>query len=782
VIYRFGRCEVDTDSYGLRVDGQPEPVEPQVFDVLVHLIRHRDRVVTKNELLDEIWGDRFVSESALTSRLKSLRRAVGDDGRAQHTVRTVHGRGYQFVATVREEARAAGGDTPSEPLPAAALPEPPTPLVGRVHDLDVLTALAATTRLLTLTGPGGVGKTRLAVALARALAPAFSDGACFIPLAEVRDAAKVTDFIVDELGLEVGAAGEALRALCERLRQHHLLLVLDNFEHVVEAAPLVSEVLAAAPRVTVLATSRERLRLGGEVVYDVQPLAVDAVGDEVPPALALFEQHAAAVVPGFRLTSGNAGDVHAVCRAVDGLPLAIELAAARVHVLPPQLLRARLTVSLAAAGRRDLPDRQQNVRAAIRWSYDLLAPHERRLLLQLALFAAPVSLEAVEDVWPAAEAVDAVTTLGSLVDKSLVHRVQGRRGEPAYTMLELVKEFGSGLVEELPADERDAVHRRHAEHLARSLAEVEEARWGPAAADWIDVVNERMADIRRAHDWAAAAGAHRLAAAIVGPLAAYWHRQGHHDQGAAWTTQALEWSDELDPLCLGHVRLAAGYLEFARQRLATAREQWAAAQEAYRRAGHERYVAFVESHLAATRIGDPSHYAESLEQCDRCAEIGRRRGELPMVAQALNIKGEIARVQGDMEVARAAYEEALAATRASGDRRHESVVLANFAYLALHDGNPAEARRVAVEALTLCWSLGQRMLSTFSVGELAGAELALGRPERAARLVGASDAALERLRASRHPGDQPPHEQVMAELLAVLGPARLAELRAEGQP
>lgn len=781
--FRFEGCELDTTTYQLTVAGRIEPVEPQVFDLLAYLLEHRDRVVTKEELLDNIWGNRFVSESTLTSRVKGARRAVGDDGRSQRIIRTVHGRGYQFIAPVEEDgAGPSDGSGEAPPADAGVLAVSGTRLIGREQELSDLVDLVAGARLLTLTGPGGVGKTRLAAELASRVSGRYTDGVWFVALTRVQDPALVPSLVVEALEPRAGGTSEPELLLREWLRGREVLLVLDNFEHVADVAPLVSHLLQWSPGLSVLTTSRERLRLAGEQVYEVMPLGTDNAGDDpvqpLPDALALFEQSARAVHPSFVIDEKNRDDVTAICRSLDGLPLALELAAVLIRVLPTRLLRDRLArrIDSLSGGMRDSPGRHQTMRATIAWSYDLLPGAQQRLFDRLGVFEAPASLEAIEDVCAYDRDVDALADLAGLVDKSLVRRVAGPTGDPRITMLKLLREFA---IERLEATADSAeIRRRHAVHFADLVAGYEETRWGEAAAYWLDAIHERLADIRAAFDFSSAAGDHRTAGRIAASM--YSYIDANPDPVARWTAQALEWADELDPLSVGQLRFAAGYLEFTRSRTDAARDHWSQALALFHDGGHTRYTALGLAFVGATYIGSPADYERALGMCTEAIDLAERTGEQLILAHTLNIKGEIARVHGDDDAAGAAYEAALQAARNSGDRGTVARVLGNLAYVARHRGAHDEAQRLGREALRTSWKVGLRKMAALGVSELGGAELGLGRAERAARLIGAADVALEMLGADRDPGDRPEHDAIVEELERALGGHKSAALQAEG--
>jgi predicted ATPase/DNA-binding winged helix-turn-helix (wHTH) protein len=780
---QFGEYELDTGTFRLMSNGHEVFVEPQVFDLLAYLIENRDRVVPKTELLDKVWGNRFVSESALTSRVKSARRAVGDDGAGQQVIRTQRGRGYQFVADVTP-AFPDHGSEPAGPAPSSVgatvrvVPPPVSPdtIVGRAPEIAQVTdLLRAGNRLLTLQGPGGVGKTRLAQEVAARTAGAFAHGVHFVSLAEVQDAVLVPHHVAGSLGLHLDAEDD-VDALHEALRGLELLLILDNFEHVRSAAPFVSRLVSGTDRLVVVTTSRERLRLVGEQCVDVAPLAFDTdTGD----AVVLFERAARGASATFTLDESNRAAVVEVCRAVDGLPLGLELAAAETRVLTPALIvdRLRERRDRPRSDVSDRPDRHRTLRATIEWSVDTLDADQRRLFGECAVFVGPAPLSAVRAVFSDLDG-DVVELLGDLVDKSLVRRSDGPGAQPWFSMLESIREVAAGIL--LASDDVVEVRRRHAREVASGLAELEDVRWGPASGYWIDLVATRWADIEAAYAWSRATGDRRLAADIAAPLYSYWHRVGQLAEAARWTAECLDDAPVLAPMTTAMLHLGAAYPHWSAERLRAARRHWEQGLDICRRNGTPRYISFCLSNLAGLAIGRPAEYDAGLAACRESLALAWQSGELPLIGHVLIVEGELTRAAGDSEAALSAYREAMGIMRRIDDRHGENVVLNNLAYLADQRGHHEEALRLGRLALSLAAETGQPMTAAFSMSAIAASECHLGRPERAARLVGAADAALRTRRAARHAGDRQAHHELLRELEEELGGSALHGLHDEG--
>src|SRR5712675_1193015 len=488
----FGRFRVLPRRRELVIEDRPLELGGRAFDVLLVLIEASGAVVSKDVLMERVWPDRIVEENNLQAQISALRRAFGAD---RDLIRTIAGRGYQFTGEIHTvsagpNAQASAGmpqPRRTPPRPPTNLPEPVSELIGRDVELDEILDLSASHRLVTLTGAGGIGKTRLGFAAAWRLLPRFADGVYAIELAPLADPELVPVVVATALGIELASGTASPLSVATALRAKHLMLVLDNCEHVVEAAAQMAEALLRAnPATRVIATSREPLRADGEWVYPVPPLAVPAEGspdDEDDPlryaAVRLFAERVRAALPHFAPDARAAAAIAGICRRLDGIPLAIELAAARAATLGIDGLAAGLDnrFRLLTGGHRTALARHQTLRATLDWSYELLTEPERVVLRRLAVFAGGFTLDAASTV--AAEVVDCVA---NLVTKSLVTADAGA-ATVRYRLLETTLAYS--LEKLVQAGEFDAVARRHARRYLHLLQRAEAEAETKPTDEWL---------------------------------------------------------------------------------------------------------------------------------------------------------------------------------------------------------------------------------------------------------------------------------------------------------
>lgn len=623
----------------------------------------------------------------------------------------------RFIRSARDEPgeaqvellapNASETQLPTPPCPHSNLPNQLTRLIGR--EQEVIRARQhvqqADIRLLTFVGPGGAGKTRLAVEVAAGLIEHFADGVIFVNLVPIHDPDLVIPTIADTLGIGEEGRRSRLERLKEGLRTRQLLLVIDNFEQVMPAAPLIADLLAACPGVKALLTSRELLRVRGEHVLPVCPLSVPdskhiTAGDlSQSAAVQLFAERAAAVRPGFVITDANAFAVAELCRRLDGLPLAIELAAARSTLFPPEALLALLgsRLKLLTGGPRDLPARQQTMRNTIAWSYDLLTDSEQKLFRRLSIFNGGSSLDAIVAVAGAAGELEIgiVDGFASLVDKSLFWQQGEVGGEPRFIMLETIREYGLEQLEQ--SGEAEATRRAHAYYYSELIEQAEPQLWGGDQEQCLARLEREHDNLRAALAWYSATdeGA-EPALRMAGRLWRFWHVRGHWSEGRQWLEQALSRRAKADP---AHTWLAlhgAGNLALNLGEYEQARAYYEESLAVTRSLAIQRGVANSLLNLSLVTLyqGDLQSAIALQEQA---LAIHQEQSNTIGVALALHNLASMHEQQGDYDRATVFAEESLACYRELRDSRGIAWAVHDMALLARRRGAHEHARRLLEE-------------------------------------------------------------------------------------
>ena len=651
----------------------------------------------------------------------------------------------------------------SEPAPAPSaampsnLPTPLTPLIGREDEIAAVRQVLShlDTRLLTLTGPPGIGKTRLSIQVASELCTNFEDGIYFVPLAPLTSPDLVPRALTQILGIKE-------TELINYIQAKPMLLVLDNFEHLLAAAPILVEVLQACPRLKILATSRSPLNVSGEHQYPVSPLSLPDPDRHLSvetlaeyPSIALFVSRAQAVNPHFALTEANAFAVAEICSKLDGLPLAIELAAALCKLLKPQELLARLhhRLSLLSGGPTDLPPRQRTLRAAIQWSYDLLVEWEQIVFSRLAVFLGGWTLEAAEAIAAQADHNpagnrDVFNALSALVDKSLVQKNEQNERQTRFTMLETIREFALEKLEQ--SGEIEAIRKRHTNFFLKLAEASEPALRGPQQQEWLDQLDEEHTNLNAALQWNLDQGNSETALRFAGALWRYWWVHGYLHEGFNWLEKALNQAEPSSTSWRARALNGAGILARSQGNYASAKIYLEACLEIQKNLADQAGMASVLNSLGLLAYVQGDHL-QAINLHEQALDYRRKMGDLRGIAISLNNIGLSAQEMGDFDKAEQLYRQSLDLSRQVGDTRGISAAILNLGSTMLDQGLAEQAEVLLREGLLSSKGLKDQDGVIQCLEGLAGTASLLQKPERAARLFGAALALRAIIESPVHP-------------------------------
>lgn len=762
----FGPFQLDPIEHSLWKGTKRLAVAPKPFALLQYFARHPGRLATKEELLEAVWPNVHVGDAVLKTCVAELRHVLCDEPDAPRFIETVLRHGYRFVA----------------PVVISNLPARVTSFVGRERELREVKRLLASSRLVTLLGPAGVGKTSLAIRVAADLLPELPHGACWVDLTPLTDPKHVAQMVATALGVRDQSRLPMAETLADALQERQMLLVLDNCEHLIDAcASLVESLISACTHMKILATSREPLSVDREIAWLVPALSVPDPAAPPDDLLAceagrLFVERATASSPSFSVTAHNTPAIVDICRRLDGLPLAIELAAVRVKVIAPEQIAARLDDALGLLGTvsRTRQARHQTLARAIDWSYDLLTVKERLALAILSVFAGSFTLAAAESVLAGTGELDTTKVLDlitGLVDRSLVKVVdQAPFSEKRYRLLETIRQYAH---KKIPPHLETNIPKSHAELFASVAEEIEASINTSTREECLVRLDREYGHLRAALEWShTAAGGRQLGLRIAGALWLYWMHRGHWGGGRNWLDIMLAEDREGQPRVRGNALCGAGTLAYCQGDDQLARVHLMESVTLWRKTDDPTGLAFALFMLGEVnlQLGEPHNAGPLLHES---LDLLRRTVPGWHLAVALNHLGSLARLEGRSDEATSFYEDSADIMRSIQDSWGLTIPLRNLALLAARGGQYDRAGAWCREALIALRPLEDRWFVALTLEVAASISCSRGVPVEAARLLGAAEKLRETIGAPLARTRRARYDAVVTQLQTVLTDAAL---------
>lgn len=669
------------------------------------------------------------------------------------------------------------------------LPVHMTSYVQRGQEIKEIKQLLASNRLVTLTGPGGSGKTRLALKVSTDLLDTFQDGVWQVELAAVNDPALVVNVFANLFRVNQNSDEPLLDTLKGYLSNEQLLIIVDNFEHLLEAAPMINEILEAAPDVKILTTSRERLNLYGEQEFPVHPLGLpDLQSDDDSKtllkyeAIDLFMQRARAALPDFSLDDEEIKAVARICVRLDGLPLAIELAASLVKIYPPAILAERLEEDMGVlpSGPRDVPARQQTLTATIEWSYNLLNADEKLVFDRLAVFRGGAIIEAIEEVCADGLSCDISEVLLALVNKNLLIPRENHNGELRFVMLETILDFcKSCFAENQPTEE---INQKHAAYFTLVAEEAYRHFVHPKQTYWFTRMRAEHENLRAVLNWSLNGSQPEFGLRLCASMIYYWGYNGYPAEGYRWVTQALNYADQASPPLLGRMLLTAGRHSWQLGNYDTSKTHLDAALKIFVKGDDKNRQAEALVGMGIITSGEKEDLAGSISLIQRGLKIYRQVEDTYGTAKALLMLGELTRLGGDYETAKDYYEESLMLWKQTGEQIGQAIVQTILGMVANHFKEHQYAVELIREGMKLHLDAGTEYgYFCHVIWVLAGPTAALGFPERAACYLGASSTHRDMLGVKLGPEDLMEYNQYLDTVQRDLGERRFQQAWQQGR-